>query len=90
MLRLILVPRRPNVREIYELSPDDRRQVLEESCHLAEAIGIVFLPDKLNIAALGNVVPQLHLHHVARYRTDQTYPTSEGATSVPFRVTTNQ
>jgi diadenosine tetraphosphate (Ap4A) HIT family hydrolase len=71
---LILVPQRPGIREIHELAPRDRRQLLDESCHLAEAMAALFGPDKLNIAALGNVVPQLHLHHVARFRHDPAWP----------------
>ncbi len=70
----ILVPQRPNVTEIYHLEEEDRVQLLHESCQLAEALTTVFMADKLNIAALGNVVPQLHLHHVARFRGDPAWP----------------
>jgi diadenosine tetraphosphate (Ap4A) HIT family hydrolase len=71
---LILVPQRPDIREIYELPLPDRQQLLNESCHLAERLTALFQPDKLNVAALGNVVPQLHLHHVVRYRSDPAWP----------------
>jgi len=71
---LILVPQRPEIREIYELPPTERQQLLNESCHLAEALAALFRPDKLNVAALGNVVPQLHLHHIVRYRHDPAWP----------------
>lgn len=71
---LILVPRRPAIREIFELAPHDQQQLLCESSHLAETLATLFRPDKLNIAALGNVVPQLHLHHVVRYRNDPAWP----------------
>ncbi|MBS4051880.1 MAG: HIT domain-containing protein [Methylomonas sp.] len=70
----ILVPQRPDITEIYQLEPGDRQQLLEESCRLAEALVALYHPDKLNIAAIGNLVPQLHLHHVARYRTDIAWP----------------
>lgn len=70
----ILVPQRPDITEIYQLEPCDRQQLLEESCWLAEALVALYRPDKLNIAAIGNLVPQLHLHHVARYRTDIAWP----------------
>lgn len=70
----ILVPTREAVREIHELGVADRQQLLAESCQLAEALERAFQPDKLNIAALGNVVPQLHLHHVVRYRGDACWP----------------
>ncbi|NJC87792.1 MAG: HIT domain-containing protein [Desulfuromonas sp.] len=84
---LILVPQRPGIREIFELTPADRRQLLDESCHLAETLTALFSPDKLNIAALGNVVPQLHLHHVVRYRTDPAWPAPVWgkAPAVPYR-----
>ena len=71
---LILVPRRPAIREIHELSEDDQVQLLRESGHLARAMTTAFTPVKLNIAALGNVVPQLHVHHIARYRGDPAWP----------------
>lgn len=71
---LILVPQRPDLREIHELPALDRQRLMNESCCLAEALAIQFKPDKLNVAALGNVVPQLHLHHVVRYRTDPAWP----------------
>lgn len=70
----ILVPDREGVGEIHHLSETDRQQLLLESCLLSEAMEQAFEPDKLNIAALGNIVPQLHLHHVARYRHDATWP----------------
>ncbi len=70
----ILVPRRASVTEIYRLDASDRRQLLDESCLLAETMQRLFQPDKLNIAAIGNLVPQLHLHHVARYQTDAAWP----------------
>ena len=70
----ILVPQRPDLREIYELYDDDRRQLLHESCALGQALMTVFGGDKLNVAALGNVVPQLHVHHVVRHRGDAAWP----------------
>ena len=71
---LILVPKRENITEIFQLEPDDRHQLLHESCVLSQAMTELFAPDKLNIAALGNVVPQLHIHHIARYHSDQAWP----------------
>ncbi|AEG00595.1 HIT domain-containing protein [Methylomonas methanica] len=71
---VILVPRRPDITEIYQLAPDDRQQLLDESCLLAQALVSIYRPDKLNIAAIGNLVPQLHLHHVVRYRSDIAWP----------------
>ena len=71
---LILVPQREGMREIFELAPADQHRLLGESCHLAATLATLLRPDKLNIAALGNVVPQLHLHHVARFRSDPAWP----------------
>jgi len=70
----ILVPDRADVSEIHQLEAADRLQLLEESVQLAQVIEAVCRPDKLNIAALGNVVPQLHVHHIARYCDDPAWP----------------
>ena len=66
---LILVPRRAGVREIYELE-DEAATLLAESCSVARLMQASLMPDKLNIASIGNVVDQLHLHHVARFHED--------------------
>lgn len=71
---LILVPRVPAIEEIYQLSLEQREQLMDESCTLAEQLQHAFNADKLNIAALGNVVPQLHLHHIARMHGDAAWP----------------
>lgn len=71
---LILVPRRAGLREIFELKHDDQSQLLRESSQLAMVLSTVFEADKLNIATLGNIVPQLHIHHIARYRSDRAWP----------------
>jgi diadenosine tetraphosphate (Ap4A) HIT family hydrolase len=70
----ILVPARADIREIYQLGTADRRQLLDESCGLSEFLMKIYAGDKLNVAALGNQVPQLHLHHVVRYATDAAWP----------------
>jgi len=70
----ILVPDRDGIREIYELSDADQQQLLQESSRLGQALMQGFNGDKLNIAALGNVVPQLHVHHIVRYETDPAWP----------------
>ena len=71
---LILVPKREGISEIHQLEASDRQQLLEESCVLSQAMTELFAPDKLNVAALGNVVPQLHIHHIARYHSDAAWP----------------
>ena len=70
----ILVPRREGAREIYELAEADQVQLLRESSWLSRAMAEALAPDKLNIAAIGNLVPQLHVHHVARFRNDAAWP----------------
>lgn len=70
----ILVPQREAVLEIHHLSDEDRLQLINESCHLAEVMVDLFSPDKMNVAVLGNIVPQLHMHHVARFKDDIAWP----------------
>ncbi|HDZ8882932.1 HIT domain-containing protein [Aeromonas dhakensis] len=71
---LILVPRVANLREIHHLAPAQQQQLMEESCAVATLMEQALRPDKINVAALGNLVPQLHLHHVARFSTDKAWP----------------
>lgn len=71
---LILVPRRDGIREIHRLSDEDQQQLMRESCALARLMETELAADKLNVAALGNMVPQLHLHHVARFIGDDAWP----------------
>jgi diadenosine tetraphosphate (Ap4A) HIT family hydrolase len=70
----VLVPRREDKREIFELKERDQVTLLEESRAVAAAMTTLFQPDKLNIAALGNVVSQLHVHHIARFKDDPAWP----------------
>ena len=70
----ILVPDRDDISEIYQLDPDDQQQLMHESSLLGQALMQSFGGDKLNIAVLGNVVPQLHVHHVVRYVEDPAWP----------------
>lgn len=70
----ILVPRVENISEIHQLSATQRQQLWHESDMLSRALVQAFSPDKLNIAALGNVVPQLHVHHIVRYTHDAVWP----------------
>jgi len=71
---LVLVPRRANVTEIIDLSEPDRVQLMTEISVVAAALKDVTGCDKLNIGAIGNLVPQLHIHIVARRRGDPTWP----------------
>ncbi len=71
---LILVPRRQDIEEIYQLEAEDQEQLTWESSFVASRLAADFKADKMNIAALGNVVPQLHIHHVVRHQTDVAWP----------------
>ncbi len=71
---LVLVPRRDDVREIYQLNAADQQQLWRESSELGEQLMQVFGGDKLNIAALGNMVSQLHIHHIVRFAEDAAWP----------------
>lgn len=71
---LILVPRREAVEELFQLSPADQRQLIDEVSGVSEALAGHARADKMNVAALGNVVPQLHVHIIARRRNDAAWP----------------
>ena len=71
---LILVPEREAVREIHELPPADRTELIEEIARASEVLSRLFHPGKLNVGALGNIVPQLHVHVVARTAGDPAWP----------------
>ena len=71
---LILVPRQNNLKDIVDLSFDDQIILLKEINFVAEIFKKEFEFDKLNIANLGNVVSQLHIHVIARKKNDATFP----------------
>ncbi len=71
---LILVPRIAGARELFDLDASDRACLLDELSRVGRVAESLFSPDKFNVAALGNVVPQLHVHIVARYRNDAAWP----------------
>ena len=71
---LILVPELEAVREIHELPAADRAVLIEEIAKVSEVMERLFQPDKINVGALGNVVPQLHVHVVARFAADPAWP----------------
>lgn len=70
----ILVPDRDNITEMFQLEQADQQQLITESSMLSKTISEQFKADKINIAALGNMVPQLHIHHIVRYRNDAAWP----------------
>jgi len=71
---LILVPDRDGVTEIFQLDEADQQQLQRESSCIAKLLADEFNADKINIGALGNIVPQLHIHHIARFTNDPAWP----------------
>lgn len=71
---ILLVPALAGIREIYELSPEQQHVLTQESSALSRGMMKVFGGDKMNVAALGNMVPQLHLHHIVRFEGDPAWP----------------
>jgi len=71
---LVLVPRREAVVEIHELAAADRALLIEEIARASRTLGELYAPHKINIAALGNLVRQLHVHVVARRADDAAQP----------------
>jgi diadenosine tetraphosphate (Ap4A) HIT family hydrolase len=71
---VLLVPAVAGVREIYELKESQQQRLMAESSVLSRQMMTLFQGDKMNVAALGNMVPQLHLHHIVRFRDDPAWP----------------
>ena len=70
----LLIPKVEDVSEIVDLSANQQQLLMQESVWLSECLKSVFAPDRLNVAALGNQVPQLHVHHIARFKSDAAWP----------------
>jgi diadenosine tetraphosphate (Ap4A) HIT family hydrolase len=71
---LLLVPRRPEIVEIIDLDEVEQAQLMTEISRVSRALKDITKCDKLNIAALGNMVPQLHVHIIARRGSDVAWP----------------
>jgi diadenosine tetraphosphate (Ap4A) HIT family hydrolase len=71
---LVLVPRVAGMRELIDLSDAQQQRLLEEIGRASRALQALFQPHKLNVAALGNVVAQLHVHVIARQLDDPAWP----------------
>ncbi len=83
---IILVPRIDGLRDLHELSVLQQQAFILESCVIADLIQTVTHADKINTAAIGNIVSQLHIHHVARFTDDICWPKPIwGHLNVPFR-----
>lgn len=71
---LVLVPARAGLRDFDDLAADDLTRATAEIARASKALKALFAPDKINMAALGNMVPQLHIHVIARYAHDPAWP----------------
>lgn len=83
---VLLIPKRNNIREIIELEELDQQQLMREIVQVSRAVQSIYQPDKINVGALGNIVPQLHVHVVARYVGDKAWPSAawKGDFKVPY------
>lgn len=70
----ILVPRREGISELFQLDELEQQQIWRETTALAQTLKEVFKADKMNVATLGNVVSQLHMHVIVRYQADAAWP----------------
>lgn len=70
----ILVPRRTAITEMFQLSETEQLQLWKETTALSSTLQHVFVADKMNVAALGNVVSQLHMHVIVRHKDDVAWP----------------
>lgn len=87
---VLLVPAVADIREIYELTPAQQQRLMEESSALGRGMMEVFAGDKLNIGALGNMVPQLHLHHIVRFQGDPAWPGPVWGCQAPVAYSADQ
>lgn len=71
---IILVPKRNELKELHHLPMNEQQQFLVESQTINQTLEVLFTPDKINLGALGNMVPQLHIHHIARFISDVAWP----------------
>jgi len=71
---VILIPKVEDVSEIHQLADEQQQLLLGESVRLSKALEQLFAPHKLNVAALGNMVRQLHIHHIVRFEDDASFP----------------
>jgi len=73
---IILIPKRKGITDITELNSKDQILLMKEIVHASKLMKKVFKTKKLNVEKIGNIVPQLHIHIIARYKYDLTWPLS--------------
>ena len=73
---IIIIPKRKNITDITGLNLKDQIVLMKEIVHCSKLMKKMFNTSKLNIEKIGNIVPQLHIHIIARFRKDSTWPLS--------------
>ena len=73
---LILIPRRKNIKDMTELNSKDQILLMKEIIYVSKIVKILFKTSKLNVEKIGNIVPQLHIHIIARKKNDSSWPLS--------------
>ena len=73
---IILIPKRNNITDITNLKPKDQLLLINEIVYSSKVMKKIFKTSKLNVEKIGNIVPQLHLHIIARNKTDSSWPSS--------------
>ena len=73
---IILIPKRKNITDISELSSKDQLLLMKEIVYSSKVMKKLFKTSKLNVEKVGNIVPQLHIHIIARYKKDSSWPLS--------------
>ena len=82
---IILIPKRKKITDISELNKKDRSLLMDEIVYCSNLMKKIFKTSKLNVEKIGNIVPQLHIHIIARKKTDITWPLSVWVTkSKPY------
>ena len=82
---IILIPKRKKITDISELNKKDRSLLMDEIVYCSNLMKKIFKTSKLNVEKIGNIVPQLHIHIIARKKTDATWPLSVWVTkSKPY------
>ena len=73
---LILIPRRKNITDMSQLNSKDQILLMKEIVHVSKIVKKLFKTSKLNVEKIGNIVPQLHIHIIARNKNDSSWPLS--------------
>ena len=73
---IILIPKRKNINDISDLNSKDQLLLMKEIVYSSKVMKKLFKTSKLNVEKVGNIVPQLHIHIIARYKKDSSWPLS--------------